>query len=364
MEKLPALIWEDALCIIQGGMGIGVSMALLAATVALEGGVGIISSACLDRLVSKRLGRKVSTYEAVREEISLARELSGGKGRIGINIMVAIVRDYQDSVRAAIDEKADIIISGGGLPLNLPLVSLQQTVNSPSTALVPIVSSARALEVICKKWQKQHYRPDAVVLEGPLAGGHLGFRLDELDLETNKLENLFPLVKEVAVKNGDFPVIVAGGIYSREDIDKFLRLGADGVQIGTRFLATHESSASKLYKEAYVNANPEDIAVVGTPGSPCGFPFRVIKQSPMYISAAIARRTPKCDKGYLLLNGKCPASVSCDYFCICNGLLSSANYNPDEEEPLYTCGARVGEIKKIASVRELMDELKGITAYE
>jgi nitronate monooxygenase len=342
--------------IVQGGMGIGVSLSPLASSVAREGGLGIVSSAGLDRLLSRRLKKKIGTYEAVREEMLLAKEKGGVSG---INIMAAIARGYEDSVRAAIDAKTDVIISGGGLPLTLP------GIKSPGeTALVPIVSSARALTLICRKWERYGYRPDAVVLEGPLAGGHLGFRFDDIYLESNRLENLFPPVKETAIRFGNFPVIVAGGIYSHDDIIRFLRLGADGVQLGTRFLATEESSASVLYKQAVVDATREDIIVSRRPGSPCGMPFRVLRHAPMFVSAREKRRRPRCDKGYLLSKGgqgSCPAdSENGDCFCICNGLLSSAGYNPYEEEPLYTVGVNGCRVDKVLSVKELMDELKGI----
>ena len=350
-----------AVPIIQGGMGIGVSLAPLASAVAREGGLGIVSSACLDRLVSKRTGKYHKTYEAVRNELAMAKNIGGV---VGINIMVALVRDYGDSVRAAIDEGADVIISGGGLPLTLP------SIKPPGdTALIPIVSSARALELICRKWERQGYRPDAVVLEGPLAGGHLGFRHDELKLESNRLENLFPLVKQTAMKYGDFPVIVAGGIFTHEDIHYYLDLGADGVQLGTRFLATEESSASDYYKKAVVEAKKDDIVISHKPGSPCGMPFVVIRKSPMYISSLSNTRRPQCDKGYLVpvaKNGhvpRCQASDGTgDAFCICNGLLSSAGYNPKDEEPLYTVGANGYRVNKIVSVNALMGELTGKAA--
>jgi nitronate monooxygenase len=342
--------------IIQGGMGIGVSLSPLASAVAKEGGVGIVSSACLDRLLSKRNGKTLNTYEAAFEEVSLAK---AGGGLAGINIMVALARDYESSVKGAIDAGADIIISGGGLPLHLPGIK-----DPGDTALIPVVSSARALELICKKWERMSYRPDAVVLEGPLAGGHLGFAFDQLYLESNRLENLFFPVKEMALKYGGFPVIVAGGIYTHDDIVRFLRLGADGVQMGTRFLATDESSASPAYKQAVVDARKEDILVAREPASPCGMPFMVIKNSPMFRSALEGKREPRCDKGYILTRNKegvfcrCPArDDNKSTFCICNGLLSSAGYNPFSEEPLYTVGANGSRVDKILSVKTLMDEL-------
>ncbi|MDD3845685.1 MAG: nitronate monooxygenase [Syntrophorhabdaceae bacterium] len=345
--------------IIQGGMGIGVSLSPLASAVAAEGGIGIVSSACLDRLLGKRNNKVYSTYDAVYEEVCLSREKGGVSG---INIMVAIARDYDVTVKAAIDAKVDVIISGGGLPLTLPGIT-----NPGETALVPIVSSVRALEVIYKKWERLGYRPDAVVLEGPLAGGHLGFKVGDLGLESNKLENLFPPIKDFASRHGDIPVIVAGGIYDRDDIARFLAMGADGVQMGTRFLATVESSATEAYKHAVVNAGPEDILVASSPGSPCGMPFMVIKESPMFVSALNNRRKPRCDKGYIMMKNREGRYAVCKaqedrggFFCICNGLLSSGGYNMDAEEPLYTVGVNGCRVDRISTVRDVMDELRGV----
>jgi nitronate monooxygenase len=359
--QFASLIIKDKkipLPIIQGGMGIGVSLAPLASAVAKEGGVGIISSAALDRLVSRRKGKKVNSYEAAYEEVSLSKA-SGGF--TGINIMIALGRDYEASVRGALDAGADFIISGAGLPLGLPAIQPPK-----DTALIPIVSSARAFELICKKWGKLGYRPDAVVLEGPLAGGHLGFKIDQIDLESNKLENLLPPVLDVAKKYGGIPVIVAGGIYTHADVIAFLKMGASGVQVGTRFLATEESSASPVYKQAVLDVSKKDIVIATDPGSPCGLPFRVIRQSPMYQSSIKRLREPKCNRGYVLLKdaegkfSRCPAKESNEHcFCICNGLLSSAGYNPDEEESLFTVGTNAYRVNKILPVKAIMDELAG-----
>lgn len=345
--------------IIQGGMGIGVSLSPLASAVAAEGGLGIVSSACLDRLLGKRNNKQYTTYDAVYEEMHLSR----AKGGIsGINIMVAIARDYDMTVKAAIDAKTDIIISGGGLPLTLPGIA-----DPKETALVPIVSSVRALEIIYKKWERLGYRPDAVVLEGPLAGGHLGFKVDEINLEANKLENLFPPVKDFVSKHGDVPVIVAGGIYDHDDILKFLSMGADGVQMGTRFLVTEESSAIPEYKKAVIDAGPADIMVAYRPGSPCGLPFMVLRNAPMFVSSLAQRRVPRCDKGYIMTKNReghyavCKAQNDNEgFFCICNGLLSSGGYNTNAEEPLYTVGVNGYRIDRTITVHELMQELKGI----
>lgn len=364
IDKLPSLTIKGKsipVPIIQGGMGVGVSLFPLASAVAVEGGVGIVSSACLDRIVSARKDKKLNSYEAAYEEVSEAKARGGFAG---INIMCALARDYNDSVKGALDAGADVIISGAGLPVSLPAIQ-----DPKDTALIPIVSSARALDIICKKWEKLGYRPDAVVLEGPLAGGHLGFKMDQIDIESNRLENLLPPVLDMARKHGDFPIIVAGGIYTFEDISRFLKAGAAGVQMGTRFLATEESSASQDYKKSVVAAKDEDIIVAFDPGSPCGLPFRIIKQSPMYVSALSKLRKPKCDKGYVLqkdAEGKfsvCPAKVSNEHhFCICNGLLSSASYNSDREEPLYTVGTNASKVDRIVSVKSLMQELAGKSA--
>lgn len=338
-------------------MGVGVSLARLAKAVAREGGAGIISSAVLDRLVSKRTGKKHSSYSAAREEIGEAK-VEGGF--VGLNIMVALMRDFRDSVRGAIDAGADAIISGGGLPLNLPAVQ-----NPGDTALIPIVSSARSLALICRKWERLGYRPDAAVLEGPMAGGHLGFKVEELDTDECKLENLLPPVKDVAQKFGDFPVIVAGGIFSHEDIVKFLHLGADGVQMGTRFLATEESSATAAYKQAVVDATEADIVVASRPGSPCGLPFRVIKHSAMFLAAIKGLMNPQCKYGYLLRKDEEGRYARCaaqeekgDHFCICSGLLRSAGYCLDPDE-LYTVGSNAWRVDRILSVKELIKELVG-----
>jgi nitronate monooxygenase len=309
-------------------------------------------------MVSRRVGHGVGTYEAVRLEVEAAKAQGGFAG---INIMVALQRDFEASVRGALDAGADAIVSGAGLPLSLPAIQ-----PAGDTALIPIVSSARALDIICRRWERDLYRPDAVVLEGPLAGGHLGFRADQVDLEENALERLLPPVKEVAMAHGDFPVIVAGGIYSHEDIRRFLRLGADGVQMGTRFLATEESGASAAYKRAVVRARPEDMLVASAPGSPCGLPFRVLRESPMYRTALVGGRPASCAKGYVLLKDAAGRFTSCAakednerFFCICEGLFSAAGDDAAEEEPLYTAGTTAARVDRILSTSELMAELAG-----
>ena len=342
---------------IQGGMGAGISLAPLAGAVAGRGGIGTVSFALLDQFVSRRVGRKVSHEEAAKLEIEEARRLLGGKGAIAINVMVLVQKTYALSVRGALAGGVNIIIAGAGLPMTLP-----EIVENARVALVPIVSSGRALELICRRWSRYGRVPDAVVLEGPRAGGHLGFREEDLQKPEFRLEAIFGPVKEAAEKNGNFPVIVAGGIYSRDDIVRWINAGADGVQIGTRFAATHESSASQEFKAAIVAAHAEDI-VIASPGSPAGMPFRVISTSPGYQQALANSRPLVCDQQYLLHKGKdgrltCGALEGHKSFCICNTLLSAAGC-PASALPIFTVGTNAARVDRILSVGELMDELTG-----
>jgi len=344
--------------IFQGGMGVAVSRWLLAGSVAQEGGVGIISTAGLDRIVSKETGKEFNTYEAVAYEVARAKEF-GDNGLIGVNIMVFLQKDRDSAARGAIAAGADFIISGAGIPLDLP------TIKDPGdTALIPIVSSPRVLKIILEKWERLGCRPDAIVVEGPLAGGHLGFKLSELEKPENRLESLLRPIKDLARQHGNFPVIVAGGIYDKHDIQRLINLGADGVQMGTRFLATKESGASKAYKKAVVESKKDEIIVVRN--SPCGFPFRTLSTSPVYQDLINNRGRNTCDKGYLLQRDNEGNNTVClaknnpkDYFCICNGLLNSVGYQTGQN--LYTVGANAYRIKKILTVKELMNELKGLT---
>lgn len=359
LPKLRLKDLELKLPIIQGGMGIGVSNYILAGNVSKEGGLGVLSSAALDRLVSKRLGSGFNSREAARIEVEEAKEIACGKP-IGINIMVALQKDYEASVLGALDGGVDIIISGAGLPLHLPEIVASHP-RSQEVALIPIASSGRALELICKRWQRNNRLPDAVIVEGPLAGGHIAWRnIQEAENPINSLEALLEDVFQVSTKYNNIPVIAAGGIFSHEDIQKYLSMGCAGVQMGTRFLATKESGASDAFKESVVNCTEANIVLADKPGSPCGMLFRVIKDCPFYASALEGKREEYCDKGYLLHKGSCPAKVSKEEaFCICNGLLAASGYNNELEEELYTVGAKAYKVKEIISVSDLMNELTG-----
>lgn len=346
--------------IIQGGMGIGISTPELSRAVNDEGGLGILSSACQDAIWSKKFGKNVDMYSAVRMEIDSAKK----GGRIaGINIMRYIDRFYEISVKAAIDAGIDAIVVGAGMPLDLPNIAGK----NHNTALIPIVSSLRAFKIIIAKWERCGYRPDAVIVEGPKAGGHLGFKYEDLGKEENRLENLFPPIKDLADKYG-IPVIVAGGLYCHEDLAAFAKMGADGFQIGTRFLATYESGADFVFRKELIDCKIDDIIVAdpqwNPPGSPCGLPFRIIKKSPMFIKSNL--RPPLCNKGYLLQKDESGKYAACGaknnndkYFCICNGLGAACRIYLDEM-PLWTVGENAYRVDKILSAREVMLRLKGL----
>ncbi len=259
--------------VVQGGMGVGISLSGLASAVANEGGVGVISSAGLG-LIYHKLSKSYeqASILGLREELKKARELT--KGIIGVNVMVAMT-NFADMVKTSIQEKADVIFSGAGLPLNLPSFLEKDSV----TKLVPIVSSARAVKLICEKWKANFdYLPDAVVVEGPKAGGHLGYSEAQLEDEDYSLEHVLPqvvaAVKEFELKyNKTIPVIAAGGIYTGSDMSKMLDLGATGVQLGSRFVTTTECDASDEFKGQYLSAHEGDIEIIK---SPVGMPGRAI----------------------------------------------------------------------------------------
>ena len=259
--------------IIQGGMGVGVSLSGLASAVANAGGVGVISSAGLGILYKKfSTDFLEASILGLKEEIRLSREKS--KGIIGVNIMVAM-SNFVDMVKTSIEEKVDIIFSGAGMPLELPSYLEKDS----TTKLVPIVSSARAAKLICERWKSHYdYLPDAIIVEGPKAGGHLGFKPDQIENENYTLEKLIPeVVEEVKIFEKKYsqkiPVIAAGGIYTGADMYNIMQLGASGVQMGTIFVTTDECDASDGFKQAYITAKEGDIEIIK---SPVGMPGRAI----------------------------------------------------------------------------------------
>ena len=277
--QLPKLIIGDLTIqvpIIQGGMGVGISLSGLASAVANQGGVGVIAAA-MPGIHEPDIATNsdAANIRVLTREIKKARQMT--QGVIGANIMVALT-NYADMVRTAIAEKIDIIFSGAGLPLDLPGFLTPGS----KTKLVPIVSSARAAKIICKKWLARfNHLPDAVVVEGPKAGGHIGFKQDQIDDPRFSIEQLVTEVIEIlkpieAEQHRMIPTIAAGGIYTGEDIYTFINLGAAGVQMGTRFVATHECDADIAFKQAYIDAKKEDMVIIK---SPVGLPGRAVRNA-------------------------------------------------------------------------------------
>lgn len=262
--------------IIQGGMGVGISLHRLFSAVANEGGIGVISAAGLG-LIYRKLSKDYleASKLGLQKEIRLSRERTSGI--LGVNIMVAMT-NFSDMVRCAIEQKVDILFAGAGLPLDLPSYKPAES----DTALVPIVSSARAAKLIIEKWkQNYNYLPDAIVVEGPKAGGHLGFRTSQIEDARFQLESLIPeVVAEVhfyeQLYDQKIPVIAAGGIYNGRDIRQYFQLGASGVQLGTLFVTTHECDAAVDFKMTYIHSKQEDIQLIE---SPVGMPGRAIRNS-------------------------------------------------------------------------------------
>ncbi|MEN6384456.1 MAG: nitronate monooxygenase family protein [Phycisphaerales bacterium] len=328
--------------IIQGGMGIRVSGANLAAAVANTGCAGIIASTGIGLFEEYQGDLLEFNSLSLRNEIRKARSMS--KGIIGVNVMVALT-DYENLVKVAAEENVDMIISGAGLPLDLP-----KLVNNKVTKLIPIVSSAKALALICRRWQGRYNRlPDAVVVEGTKAGGHLGYSAESL--ENGTAMQLEDIVKEVVQLANSFetkfPVIAAGGIFDGKDIAKFLKLGASGVQMATRFVCTTECDAHINFKQAYLDAKEGDLTIIK---SPVGLPGRVIN-SPFVEKIKQGLTIPfKCSY-------KCLRTCDTDKapYCIAK-VLSNASVGKLDEAFAFA-GSNAYKCNEIISVRELVDKL-------
>ena len=334
--------------IVQGGMGVGISLSGLASAVAEQGGIGVISSAGLGAIYNdySKDYRKASIW-GLREELRKARERT--RGIIGVNVMVAM-SNFADMVRTAIAEKADIIFSGAGLPLNLPSFLTE----GARTKLAPIVSSARAAGLLCRKWfSEYHYIPDAIVVEGPKAGGHLGYKPEQLNDEHYALEALVPqIVAEVRAFEAEhdchIPVIAGGGIYTGEDIYRIMALGADGVQMGTRFVTTEECDAAPEFKESYLNARKEDIEIIQ---SPVGMPGRAIHNSFLERVKEGLKRPRACPFDCIKT-----CDVTHSPYCIMLALYNA--FKGKLQNGYAFCGANAWRAEKIQSVRELIASLR------
>ena len=333
--------------IIQGGMGVGISLSGLASAVANQGGVGVISSAGLG-VIYREHSKDYNTASiwGLREELRKAREKT--KGIIGVNVMVAM-SNFADMVRTAIAEKADIIFSGAGMPLNLPSFLTKGS----KTKLAPIVSSARAAKLICEKWLANYkYVPDAIVVEGPKAGGHLGYKPEQITDEHFSLERLLPeIVSEVrrfgTAHDTHIPVIAAGGIYTGEDIYRIMELGADGVQMGTRFVTTEECDASTEFKRSYIEASQQDIEIIQ---SPVGMPGRAIHNSFLERVKQGLKQPKSCP-----FNCIKTCDVTHSPYCIIMALYNAFKGNLSAGYAF--AGVNAWRAEKIESVKELMTNL-------
>lgn len=334
--------------IIQGGMGVGVSMHNLAGNVSKEGGIGIISTADIGYQEEDFAKNPMqANLRAIGKEIKKAREIAGEDKILGVNIMVAL-KNYADIVKECVKQKIDLIISGAGIPKELP-----EYVKGSNTKIAPIVSSLRCCKLIVKHWiSKYNYVPDMIVIEGPEAGGHLGFKREELDENTKpKLEDItievVEYIKEIEKETGkNIPVIAAGGIWDGKDIRKFLDLGASGVQMATRFVATNECDASMEFKEAYVKAKSEDIKIIK---SPVGMPGRAIYNDFIKLTEEAKCKIDKCYGCIKTCN------VANTPYCITKALVNAVKGNI--KEALIFCGSNVDKVKEIVSVHDLMQEL-------
>ena len=332
--------------VIQGGMGVGISLSGLAGSVAACGGVGVISTAQIGYRDPEFEKDPIGTnLRVIGEEIRKARAIAKG-GILGVNIMVA-TRQYAEYVKAAVKAGIDLIISGAGLPMDLP-----KLVAGSKTKIAPIVSTVKAARVICRFWDHHYQRmPDLVVIEGPKAGGHLGFSRKQLEEFTpvtydQEIRGILAEVKKYADKYGkEIPVVVAGGIFTREDMLHAMELGADGVQMGTRFVTTYECDASQAYKQTYLRAKKEDIVIVD---SPVGMPGRAIRNR--FLEEKESRREPirKCYQCIATCNA---ANTP---YCITRALVHAAKGETDEA--LLFCGENAWRCEKMEHVADIMAE--------
>lgn len=338
--------------IVQGGMGVGVSLSRLASAVANENGIGIISAVGIGMTEPNyRSNFRASNRIALVKEIRKARAKSSGI--IGVNIMFA-VSDFDDLLKVALEEGVDAVIIGAGLPLKKPLNIEMSFLENIKSKIIPKVSSARAARVIFNYWSDKYNRvPDAVVVEGPLAGGHLGFKKEEL---LNPTQSLISICKEtIAVidffeqKYGiEIPVIAGGGISTGEDIFEVMNAGAKAVMIGSRFVATHECDVSYKFKEEYLKCLPNDITIIS---SPVGLPARVIVND-------FVKQIQNGNQKPVNCPWKC--LKTCDFkkvqFCIAEALFSAAN--GDFSNGFAFAGYNAPEVNEVISVSELFNNLK------
>lgn len=348
MKIKPLLIGDliSRLPIIQGGMGVGVSLSSLAGNVAKHGAIGVISAAHAGYMEEDfEKNTTEANIRGLKKHIKRAKEISSN-GIIGVNIMVA-TNYYKEHVKAAIEGGADLIISGAGLPLKLP-----EFIGDSLIKIVPIVSSPKAANVILKYWHKHYNKTaDAIIVEGPLAGGHLGFKKDKLEDEIKDFDvNIKEVIEEVShfekLFNKKIPVIVAGGVFNSDDLKKYLSLGASGAQVSTKFVATHECDAHINFKKAYINSTENDIELVK---SPVGMPGRAIKNK---FSESIKEKNLPVKECY---NCLIPCNPTNTPYCISEALITAVK--GDVNNGLVFCGANAYKISEISTVKDVLIEL-------
>ena len=344
--------------IVQGGMGVGISWDQLAGNVSLEGGLGVISSVGTGNYENRKYADKVLkdnrpseadnfySKKALFAIFENARKICGDRP-LACNVLYASV-DYDRITRDACEAGADMIITGAGLPLTMP----EATKDFPDVALVPIVSTAKALRILCRRWKKTHNRlPDAVIVEGPLSGGHQGFKYEDCFLPENQLEVILPPVIEEAKNWGNIPVIAAGGIWDHDDIVKMMELGADAVQMGTRFIGTEECDAHANFKQVILDAKADDIKLLK---SPVGYPARGVKTN---LQTMIEEKT--APKIACVSNCVAPCNRGEEArvvgYCIADRL--SDAYDGIVDKGLFFTGANGYKLNEIITVKTLMNKL-------
>ncbi len=342
--------------IIQGGMGVGISWDKLAGTVSKEGGLGVISGVGTGYYKSDEYQIKTKkdkpvdvlnfySKDALTTIIKNARKICGDTP-LACNILYAC-NDYGRIVKDACEAGIDMIITGAGIPTNMP----EFTKDYPDVALIPIVSSARALKLICRKWKRYNKLPDAVIVEGPKSGGHQGFTYEQCFQEEYQLENIISPVIEEAKNWGNPPIIAAGGIWDKNDIDKFLDMGCAGVQMATRFIGTFECDADPILKNVLLNSKEDDIKLMK---SPVGLPARgvmtnlqkTLEEGTAPKVACISNCVAPCNRGQ---------EAKVVGYCIADRL--GAAYQGDLDTGLFFTGSNGYKLDKIISVHELMEKL-------
>ncbi len=342
--------------IIQGGMGVGISWDKLAGAVSLEGGLGVISSVGTGYYENEKYAHKLVdgkpysekdfySRDALFKIFENARKICGD-APLASNVLYAS-NDYGRIVRDSCEAGANMIITGAGLPTNMP----EFIADFPDVALIPIVSSARALKLICRKWKRYNKVPDAVIVEGPKSGGHQGFSYEQCFQEEFQLENIVPAVIEEAKNWGDIPVIAAGGIWDKNDIDKFLSLGCAGVQMATRFIGTFECDANENFKQVLIDAKEADIKLLK---SPVGLPARGVRTN---LQKMIEEHTAPKIKCISNCVAPCNRGVEAKAvgYCIADRL--SAAYQGDKDTGLFFTGTNGYKLDKLVSVKSLMQKL-------